>query len=382
MKQEGKVSIIVPIYNVQDYLRECLDSIINQSHTNLEIILVNDGSTDESGAIAQDYARKDGRICYFEQANKGAAYARNVGLEKASGAYIYFIDPDDFFPNAYIIELLYTKANENRALICGGCFSEYRKGEIITQFGREFFGYTFAQEGFIAYRDWQFDFGFTRFIYKRSLLRDSGITFPHYKKYEDPVFFVKVMLAAQRFYALTDITYCYRVGHQRIEKWDKKAWNDQTRGLMDILIMAQNNHLPILYDLTYERVKVAAHRLNDVLLKEGRGLVQSFIILNNVLNFMRDKNQLDKTPLICNELGFEATFESINQAIMNNADLKKISQTAFGRVLIALGRIIIGGYMFLRQCVCIRIRPLKHEYKMVLFGWVVIDKKYSKREVQ
>ena len=104
------VSVIIPIYNVEKYVAQCLDSIISQSYTNLEIICVNDGSTDSSGEIVQEYAQRDCRICYFEQENQGLGGARNKGLDEAQGEYIYFIDSDDYIDSGYI-EGLVNKCN-------------------------------------------------------------------------------------------------------------------------------------------------------------------------------------------------------------------------------------------------------------------------------
>lgn len=79
------ISIIVPIYNTEKYLRQCLDSIINQTYTNFEVLLVNDGSTDSSGMICQEYVENDSRFRYFEKENGGASSARNLGLERSGG---------------------------------------------------------------------------------------------------------------------------------------------------------------------------------------------------------------------------------------------------------------------------------------------------------
>ncbi len=100
------VSVIIPIYNVQDYLAECLESVIHQTYTHLEIILINDGSSDASGEIARDFAKRDSRIIYFEQENKGQSVARNIGLDNANGAYICFMDSDDWIDKEYINELV------------------------------------------------------------------------------------------------------------------------------------------------------------------------------------------------------------------------------------------------------------------------------------
>ena len=89
------ISIIIPIYNTEEYLERCLNSVINQSYENLEIILINDGSTDASEEICKDYLEKDKRIKYFKKENGGLSSARNYGLKKSSGKYIGFIDSDD-----------------------------------------------------------------------------------------------------------------------------------------------------------------------------------------------------------------------------------------------------------------------------------------------
>lgn len=114
-----KVSIIVPIYNTAKYLPKCLDSIINQTHQNLEIILVDDGSTDNSGQIADDYAKKDSRITVIHQKNAGQSAARNNGLKKASGKYISFIDSDDQIDSRFIEKLLSAYNHNTSISVCG-----------------------------------------------------------------------------------------------------------------------------------------------------------------------------------------------------------------------------------------------------------------------
>lgn len=115
----SKISIIVPIYNVEKYLSKCVDSILNQSFKDFELILVNDGSTDESGKICDAYSLKDKRIKVIHQSNKGVGSACNVGINCAIGEYIAFIDPDDYIhENMY--EILYKASIKDEAdiVIC------------------------------------------------------------------------------------------------------------------------------------------------------------------------------------------------------------------------------------------------------------------------
>ena len=103
------ISIIIPVYNVQDYLRECLDSVCGQTYRNIEIILIDDGSTDDSGNICDEYAQKDSRIIVNHKNNDGVSKARNNGMDIAKGKYISFVDSDDWIDRCYC-EVLLNKA--------------------------------------------------------------------------------------------------------------------------------------------------------------------------------------------------------------------------------------------------------------------------------
>ena len=100
------VSIIIPVYNVEKYLRQCLDSVLAQTYTNLEVILVDDGSTDLSNAICREYCEEDSRFRLYRKENGGASSARNVGLDKSTGEYLYFLDSDDEISRDAIAKML------------------------------------------------------------------------------------------------------------------------------------------------------------------------------------------------------------------------------------------------------------------------------------
>ena len=106
------VSIIVPVYNVENYLRMCLDSIEHQTYSNIEVLLINDGSPDSSGEICQEYVARDSRFRYFEKENGGASDARNYGIERSNGKYLTFVDSDDWLSLTYV-EDLYQAAIRN-----------------------------------------------------------------------------------------------------------------------------------------------------------------------------------------------------------------------------------------------------------------------------
>lgn len=120
MDREKLLSVIVPVYNVEAYLPRCVDSILQQSYDNLEVILVDDGSKDGSGRICDEYARRDSRVKVLHKENGGLSSARNAGLDAAAGAYLTFVDSDDWIePESYgpMIALL---EETGAALVCGG----------------------------------------------------------------------------------------------------------------------------------------------------------------------------------------------------------------------------------------------------------------------
>lgn len=151
MKKMPKITIIVPIYNVAKYLPTCIDSIINQTYTNLEILLIDDGSTDDSGKIAKSYAEKDSRIKYFHQQNSGQSSARNLGLKKATGEYISFIDADDEITPDFIANLVKPFKDSKIILsVCGIHFKKLQTGSSSDSYTNEIRGKK-PHESFKAY---------------------------------------------------------------------------------------------------------------------------------------------------------------------------------------------------------------------------------------
>ena len=115
--EQDLISVIIPVYNVEKYLKRCMDSVLKQTYSNIEIIIVDDGSTDTSGSLCDEYWKKDSRITVFHKENGGLSSARNFGLERVSGNYVCFIDSDDFIHENYI-SFMYDKIIKNDADIC------------------------------------------------------------------------------------------------------------------------------------------------------------------------------------------------------------------------------------------------------------------------
>ena len=253
---QPKVSVIIPVYNTEKYLRECLDSVVNQTLKDIEIICVDDGSEDSSLTILEGYQARDKRIKVLTQKNQGSGPARNKGMCSAEGVYLSFMDSDDFYPESNTLEKLCRKAIEKHALICGGSLSEYLpSGKYITHYDQDYlWGYTFKEEGWIEYRDYQFEYGYYRFLYDREMLVQHGIFFPPLRRYQDPPFFVQAMLQAGRFYAIPDITYCYRSNDKTaVIQASKEKTRDLLLGLTMTLELAKKNDLRKLFEITVDR---------------------------------------------------------------------------------------------------------------------------------
>lgn len=248
-----KISVIIPIYNKDEFLVECLDSIANQTLKDIEIICVNDGSFDDSLPVLVDYHNKDNRIVIINQENLGVSTARNNGIKCARGEYIAFADPDDWYPDDDILETLYNTAEENNADICGGSFSISHFGALTLEFSGDMEGYTFKQSGWINYSDYQFDYGFHRFLYKRSVIEENNLVFPQYKRFQDPPFLVKAMQTVEKFYAVDKIVYRFRDGHQMIN-WDVEKVSGLLMGLTDNLKISSENRYAKLHLSTVRRL--------------------------------------------------------------------------------------------------------------------------------
>ena len=152
-----KVSVIIPVYNVEAYLRQCLDSVIGQTLSDIEIICVDDGSTDGSAAILTEYTAKDSRIKVLSQANAGAGIARNIGLTCASGKWLSFLDADDVFNPTMLSDMVVVGESENADVVA--C-TETKHGNIFSR-----------------WRGWAWDKLFSRALIERLNLEFQSLPF-------------------------------------------------------------------------------------------------------------------------------------------------------------------------------------------------------------
>lgn len=199
------ISIIVPVYRAEKYLHRCVDSILSQTFSDFEVLLIDDGSPDKSGQICDEYAKKDSRIRVFHKENGGVSSARNVGLNNATGLWVGFVDSDDWIGEEYLSAIM--KIKEDVDVVHFGyqkevSFSKYKKYFIfIPQYitKTECLSPTIFSSGCYTY------------FFKLTLLRENGIVFNKNVKYsEDREFIIKALLKTNKnIFITTNVEYRY-----------------------------------------------------------------------------------------------------------------------------------------------------------------------------
>lgn len=227
------ISVIVPVYNVERYIRQCVESILEQTYADLEIILVDDGSTDGSGSICDEYKLKDDRVVVIHKCNGGLSDARNAGLDIARGEYIGFVDSDDYIePDMY--EVLYKNCERYAADLAAARFVKFNtQGEVRKNFTENI--EVFSREEMLRLfivgdRRYEITMSVWDRLYKRELISD--LRFPVGKCYEDIVFSTKVIEKSKINVYIDRALYHYRLREDSISGED---FNDYNRAPLRII---------------------------------------------------------------------------------------------------------------------------------------------------
>ncbi len=198
------ISIVIPIYNIEQYLTKCLDSIVAQTYSNIEILLINDGSSDNSGVICDEYAAKESRIKVFHSENRGVARARQLGVENSSGEYIIFVDSDDWIPKCGV-ESLYSNMDSHIDIVVGGYSLHEQSKTTLIEYkptiysGEQLLNLIMGFDIYVA--PWGK-------IYRRSLFTQDS--FPARDIAEDYLMNIEVSTRVRNIKLIDKIVYCYR----------------------------------------------------------------------------------------------------------------------------------------------------------------------------
>ena len=224
-----KLSIIIPVYNVENYISQCLESIFSQSFKDFEIICVNDGSSDNSLGVLQNFKAKDDRIIIIDKKNEGSGIARNAGLAMAKGDYVYFVDGDDWIEDN-ALEKMVSKADELKTdiLIFGGLSYYNNKGKnggySTDKFSKKYLDKVFSSKD-IKKDIFKFPSTAWTKLYRHDFLIKNNIKFQDIKAGQDQLPFFHSMIKAERIALLPQNLYCYRKNRKGAVTAAKKKKN-------------------------------------------------------------------------------------------------------------------------------------------------------------
>jgi glycosyltransferase involved in cell wall biosynthesis len=243
MKNESmiKVSIILPVYNVGPYINQCLDSLTNQTMKEIEIILVNDCSTDNSGIICDEYARRDARIKVINnEANIRQGLCRNKGLEIARGEYVAFADPDDWMDLDFY-EKLYSSANSNHSDIAKTeARMVYPDGRVIKQSHLNKIIRKGLKNGLPIFQ--LFTYEHWTAIFKRSIIVQNNVKYPHIRNAEDIVFLLQMTYFSNSISLISGTNYYYRQRNDSTVAIQQKPYFDSFLEYFALHLDFINNH--------------------------------------------------------------------------------------------------------------------------------------------
>ena len=310
MNNTPKISVIIPVCNNESTLRTCLETVLLQNLQDIEVICINAGSSDGSFEILSDLLWTDERLRIINEEHKCIEDARYTGLKEAKGEYIAFIDPYDKYSDFKALESLYDKAKYNNALVCGGCFTVLGENKMEQEsLSIDENRYSFMEDRFYTFREFQYDRGFHRFIFDRNLVMDIEAFFPTAERFQDPVWFVKVLHKAERFFGISENVYTY-CNSQKKNVLDKEKVVNIISGVNETARFAVKNG----YDRLLELLKLR-------LVSENAEIICPFICDSKV----EGNEEITKLLFVFEEV---TGFKKIDKDILTNIISKRDSQLA------------------------------------------------------
>ena len=308
-----KVSVIIPIYNVEEYLPKCLDSVVNQTYKNLEIICVNDCSPDNCDRILQEYAAKDERIKIINrEKNGGLSAARNTGMDAATGEYIYFIDSDDWIDDDYIEKMVEAAVNNNAEVVLNTNILLHKADKTPCQHMPQY-TMNFAEDQFldaqscilnIIWNTWAY-------LWKKSFLDRINARFPEGYVIEDIYFQATTLVYLDNVYVIRESAYHYIKRDDSIMgKITPTLYASWLKILDKIYDYYQENKL-----LDKIKICMIPNRLysNSITTKENMPLLQAYFY--KIQKFVNDNRDIySKTALLL----FDDVLNNFDKAIVTN----------------------------------------------------------------
>ena len=315
MFENVKVSIIIPVYNTQKYIKKCLDSVINQTYRNIEIICINDGSTDDSINILKEYKENEPRIILIDKKNEGVSTARNVGLDIATGSYIMFVDSDDYVEPQFVEKPL-KKITETNTDICVFGHYEEKKENTIKDIQKNILLTNLSEKYEYSIKDLK---GFQYFVWDKiwdaSFIKNYNIKFFSSKSAEDIAFNLGCCFKKPNYSFLPECLYHYTTDRNN-------------SAVQDRLKLLSTDLEAYSYLLKSDDYKNADNTYKELILKilldsslwniDHISILQYFQkrkIINNLIDFINlnfDKQIINKNEQRFNELKRNTSFRPMN----------------------------------------------------------------------
>lgn len=263
------LSVIIPVYNVESYLHRAISSLINNSTSDeVEFIFVNDGSTDGSKSIINDFQKKDKRVCLYNKKNSGSGLSRNMGFEKSSGEYVYFMDPDDWVDDNFFSTLLEILKKQSGYDVLGFGHNVYlgkklyrsiRSAKEISYCNSDEIKWDFLADALSIFPVWNK-------VYRRSFLEKYNLKFSNQKTGQDALFNLNALSCANSIKVISDIMYNY-VAHRKgsaQSKFNPLRINDDYKVAQELEKFILNHHMNIeryyeyLVNIEYNNFRMSA----------------------------------------------------------------------------------------------------------------------------
>lgn len=276
--EKEKISVIIPVYNVEKYLKRCLDSVINQTYKNLEIILVDDGSTDNSGKICDEYAKNDKRIIVIHKENGGVSVARNIGLDIGTGDYVNFIDSDDWIDLKFFKKLYDNLLKSHADISC----CDYIRTEKYKNLKKEFLNYMdyYGENILEVYLEKELTSPCNK-LYKKELWQN--IKFPANKTNEDICTIFKIFLKSKIVIYTEEKLYYY---YKHSDSTTKSKFSNKNLDLLDAwqeVVRLSKKYPDNIQRLAKFRLKKAYFSLLGVIAYYGMENTQENIEIKNYI---------------------------------------------------------------------------------------------------
>lgn len=236
-----KISIIIPFYNMEQYIENCLNSAVKQTLSPKEIICINDGSTDRSTEIVKQFQEVYPYISLFNQNRKGSGSARNLGIRQARGEFVAFLDADDFYMADDVLEILYNGAKNNDVDAAAGRFIGLKDGNYVRSGWMGIDETGFSEEQVVDYDQYQGVGGYQAYIFSKEMIIENDIFFPDYPRFQDPIFLQKALVKAQRIWTTPREIYAYRRIDKKIDYSGSDVVYGIVSGLYDMAGVAYEN---------------------------------------------------------------------------------------------------------------------------------------------